>query len=62
GAGAIQMAWLLGLFFSGMLLPLPLFPGLLGEGGTVPTRQQRRLRFCGDADLFAGVRPCGSGR
>ncbi|MEW1610484.1 MULTISPECIES: ABC-2 family transporter protein [unclassified Streptomyces] len=31
GAGAIQMAWLLGLFFSGMLLPLPLFPGLLGE-------------------------------
>ncbi|WP_432150571.1 ABC transporter permease [Streptomyces sp. bgisy029] len=31
GTGASQMAWLLGLFFSGMLLPLPLFPGLLGE-------------------------------
>ncbi|ALC29705.1 ABC transporter permease [Streptomyces bacillaris] len=31
GAGAAQMSWLLGLFFSGMLLPLPLFPGLLGE-------------------------------
>ncbi|WP_411079305.1 ABC transporter permease [Streptomyces sp. cmx-18-6] len=31
GAGATQMSMLLGLFFSGMLLPLPLFPGLLGE-------------------------------
>ncbi|MEW2069606.1 ABC-2 family transporter protein [Streptomyces sp. NPDC007346] len=31
GAGAAQIAWLLGLFFSGMLLPLNLFPGLLGE-------------------------------
>ncbi|MFE2294425.1 ABC transporter permease [Streptomyces sp. NPDC059452] len=31
GAGAMQIAWLLGLFFSGMLLPLNLFPGLLGE-------------------------------
>ncbi|QNE79383.1 ABC transporter permease [Streptomyces finlayi] len=31
GAGAMQIAWLAGLFFSGMLLPLNLFPGLLGE-------------------------------
>ncbi|MFE2018612.1 ABC transporter permease [Streptomyces sp. NPDC059499] len=31
GAGALQMAMLAGLFFSGMLLPLNLFPGVLGE-------------------------------
>ncbi|MDG4859094.1 ABC-2 family transporter protein [Streptomyces sp. T-3] len=31
GAGAAQMAWLASLFFSGMLLPLNVFPGLLGE-------------------------------
>ncbi|WP_328538531.1 ABC transporter permease [Streptomyces sp. NBC_00344] len=31
GAGVTQMAWLAGTFFSGMLLPLNLFPGLLGE-------------------------------
>ncbi|MFE2597899.1 ABC transporter permease [Streptomyces sp. NPDC057617] len=31
GAGAAQMALLAGLFFSGMLLPLPVFPGALGE-------------------------------
>lgn len=31
GAGATQIAGLAGLFFSGMLLPLNLFPGLLGE-------------------------------
>ncbi|MFF4246760.1 ABC transporter permease [Streptomyces sp. NPDC001822] len=31
GAGALQMAMLAGLFFSGMLLPLTLFPGVLGE-------------------------------
>jgi ABC-2 type transport system permease protein len=31
GAGVMQMCWLAGLFFSGMLLPLSLFPGLLGE-------------------------------
>ncbi|MFE5240191.1 MULTISPECIES: ABC transporter permease [unclassified Streptomyces] len=31
GAGATQIAWLAGLFFSGMLLPLNLFPGALGE-------------------------------
>ncbi|WP_351232968.1 ABC-2 family transporter protein [Streptomyces sp. NPDC002133] len=31
GAGVLQIAWLAGLFFSGMLLPLTLFPGALGE-------------------------------
>lgn len=31
GAGVAQMAMLAGMFFSGMLLPLNLFPGLLGE-------------------------------
>ncbi|MEU0102983.1 ABC-2 family transporter protein [Streptomyces sp. NPDC006267] len=31
GAGAMRIVSLAGLFFSGMLLPLHLFPGLLGE-------------------------------
>jgi ABC-2 type transport system permease protein len=31
GAGAAQIAFLAGLFFSGLLLPLTLFPGVLGE-------------------------------
>ncbi|GAA3121491.1 ABC-2 family transporter protein [Streptomyces rectiviolaceus] len=31
GAGVAQMAWLAGIFFSGMLLPLNVFPGALGE-------------------------------
>ncbi|MFF8912136.1 ABC transporter permease [Streptomyces sp. NPDC015032] len=31
GAGVSQMTSLAGMFFSGMLLPLTLFPGLLGE-------------------------------
>ena len=31
GAGAAQVAFLAGLFFSGMLLPLTVFPGALGE-------------------------------
>jgi ABC-2 type transport system permease protein len=31
GAGVSQIAWLAGLFFSGMLLPLTVFPGWLGE-------------------------------
>ncbi|WP_405617539.1 ABC transporter permease [Streptomyces sp. NBC_01508] len=31
GAGVGQIAFLAGMFFSGMLLPLTLFPGLLGE-------------------------------
>ncbi|MPY63442.1 ABC transporter permease [Streptomyces spongiae] len=31
GAGAMQLTWLGGMFFSGMLLPLNVFPGALGE-------------------------------
>ncbi|MFF8290330.1 ABC transporter permease [Streptomyces sp. NPDC016309] len=31
GAGVVQVAWLSGMFFSGMLLPLTVFPGALGE-------------------------------
>ncbi|WP_327175999.1 ABC-2 family transporter protein [Streptomyces sp. NBC_01335] len=31
GAGVLQISFLTGLFFSGLLLPLNLFPGLLGE-------------------------------
>ncbi|MEU3447445.1 ABC-2 family transporter protein [Streptomyces thermolilacinus] len=31
GAGVVQVAWLSGVFFSGMLLPLTVFPGALGE-------------------------------
>lgn len=31
GQGVVQVAWLTGLFFSGMLLPLNVFPGALGE-------------------------------
>ncbi|MER5770253.1 ABC transporter permease [Streptomyces sp. NPDC001985] len=31
GAGVAQISWLAGLFFSGMLLPLNIFPGALGE-------------------------------
>ncbi|MET7620479.1 ABC-2 family transporter protein [Streptomyces sp. NPDC005408] len=31
GAGAAHVVWLAGLFFSGMLLPLTVFPGALGE-------------------------------
>ncbi|MEU1007861.1 ABC-2 family transporter protein [Streptomyces sp. NPDC005890] len=31
GTGVVQMAWLLGFFCSGMLLPLNVFPGALGE-------------------------------
>lgn len=31
GAGAVQIAWIAGLFCSGMTLPLNVFPGALGE-------------------------------
>ncbi|WP_433549499.1 ABC transporter permease [Streptomyces sp. CA-294286] len=31
GTGVAQISWLAAMFFSGMLLPLTLFPGLLGE-------------------------------
>ncbi|TPQ20291.1 ABC transporter permease [Streptomyces sporangiiformans] len=35
GAGVQQLATLVGIFFSGMLLPLNIFPGALGELGRV---------------------------
>ncbi|MDQ0991137.1 ABC-2 family transporter protein [Streptomyces sp. V3I7] len=31
GAGVAQMAWIVGMFCSGMVLPLNVFPGALGE-------------------------------
>ncbi|MFD6416911.1 ABC transporter permease [Streptomyces sp. NPDC060194] len=31
GTGTAQLAWILGLFFSGMMLPLNVFPGAFGE-------------------------------
>ncbi|CAG6393356.1 ABC-2 family transporter protein [Streptomyces cocklensis] len=31
GAGVVQVSWIVGLFFSGMLLPLNAFPGALGD-------------------------------
>ncbi|MEU2157755.1 ABC-2 family transporter protein [Streptomyces sp. NPDC019396] len=31
GTGVLNIVWLAGMFFSGMLLPLTLFPGALGE-------------------------------
>jgi ABC-2 type transport system permease protein len=31
GSGATQITWLTGVFFSGMLLPLNVFPGALGD-------------------------------
>ncbi|MFI6334827.1 ABC transporter permease [Streptomyces sp. NPDC050535] len=31
GTGVVQMAWIVGIFCSGMTLPLNVFPGVLGE-------------------------------
>ncbi|UWE08271.1 ABC transporter permease [Actinacidiphila bryophytorum] len=31
GTGVVQISWIVGLFFSGMLLPLNAFPGALGD-------------------------------
>lgn len=31
GTGVVQISWIVGLFFSGMLLPLNAFPGVLGD-------------------------------
>ncbi|WP_330242204.1 ABC transporter permease [Streptomyces sp. NBC_00525] len=51
GAGAAQIAFLAGLFFTGMLLPLSLFPGLLGEVARVlPWSALLQL----PADVFLG--------
>ncbi|MFD4694049.1 ABC transporter permease [Streptomyces sp. NPDC058463] len=53
GAGALQMAMLAGLFFSGMLLPLNLFPGVLGEvARALPWSSLLQV----PADVFLGKR------
>jgi ABC-2 type transport system permease protein len=53
GAGAAQIAWLAGIFFSGMLLPLSVFPGALGEAArALPWSAQLQI----PADVFLGVR------
>jgi ABC-2 type transport system permease protein len=53
GAGVAQMAMLAGLFFSGMLLPLTLFPGLLGEvARALPWSSMLQV----PADVFLGKR------
>ncbi|MFB6819512.1 ABC transporter permease [Streptomyces sp. NPDC056347] len=54
GAGVAQFAWLLGLFFSGMLLPLTLFPGLLGDvARLLPWSSMLQV----PADVFLGKYP-----
>lgn len=53
GAGALQICWLTGLFFSGLLLPLNLFPGALGEVARVlPWAALLQV----PADVFLGER------
>ncbi|MGW4228715.1 ABC transporter permease [Streptomyces sp. NPDC004980] len=53
GAGALQMAMLAGLFFSGMLLPLTLFPGVFGEvARALPWSSLLQV----PADVFLGKR------
>ncbi|MFJ2741623.1 ABC transporter permease [Streptomyces sp. NPDC087440] len=53
GAGVTQLSWLAGMFFSGMLLPLNLFPGLLGEvARALPWSSLLQI----PADVFLGVR------
>lgn len=53
GAGAAQIAGLAGMFFSGMLLPLTLFPGLLGEvSRALPWASMLQI----PADVFLGKR------
>lgn len=51
GAGVAQMAFLAGLFFSGMLLPLTVFPGLLG---TVSRALPWAAMFQVPADVLIG--------
>ncbi|WP_199549541.1 ABC-2 family transporter protein [Streptomyces sp. N35] len=51
GAGVVQIAWLCGLFFSGMLLPLTVFPGALGDVARVlPWASMLQV----PADVFLG--------
>lgn len=53
GAGVTQMAWLAAMFFSGMLLPLNLFPGVLGEvARALPWSSLLQV----PADVFLGTR------
>nr|WSZ96193.1 ABC-2 family transporter protein [Streptomyces sp. NBC_00857] len=53
GAGAAQMAMLVGMFFSGLLLPLNTFPGLLGEvARALPWSSLLQV----PADIFLGRR------
>ncbi|KIF74606.1 ABC transporter permease [Streptomyces sp. 150FB] len=53
GAGVAQIAGLAALFFSGMLLPLTLFPGVLGEVARVlPWSSMLQV----PADVFLGKR------
>ncbi|WP_406014739.1 ABC-2 family transporter protein [Streptomyces sp. NBC_00984] len=54
GAGTAQMAWLAGMFFSGMLLPLTLFPGVLGDvARALPWSSLLQV----PADVFLGKYP-----
>ncbi|MFI6344431.1 ABC transporter permease [Streptomyces sp. NPDC050560] len=51
GAGAAQISWLAGMFFSGMLLPLNVFPGTLGDvARALPWSAQLQV----PADVFLG--------
>ncbi|MGC5342211.1 ABC transporter permease [Streptomyces sp. DT24] len=53
GVGAAQVAFLAGLFFSGMLLPLTVFPGALGEvARALPWSSLLQV----PADVFLGKR------
>ncbi|MFJ1746034.1 ABC transporter permease [Streptomyces sp. NPDC088116] len=53
GAGTAQITMLLGTFFSGMLLPLNIFPGLLGEvARALPWSSLLQI----PADIFLGRR------
>ncbi|MER5614259.1 ABC-2 family transporter protein [Streptomyces sp. NPDC002215] len=54
GAGMAQMSWLAGMFFSGMLLPLTLFPGVLGDvARALPWSSMLQV----PADVFLGKYP-----
>ena len=51
GQGVVQVVWLGGLFFSGMLLPLNVFPGALGElARTLPWASMLQI----PADVYLG--------
>ncbi|WP_030568839.1 ABC transporter permease [Streptomyces aureocirculatus] len=53
GAGVAQIAWLASMFFSGMLLPLNVFPGALGEiARALPWSALMQV----PADVFLGKR------